>query len=245
MDPNQMAMYAAMQPQQQGPTFGQSMVTLGQMNAAQQGVNINQVMGSTFDPYMATYTFPPEKTGLVATLFPSDSTWHPLCNNDKLEIANHMFSIEGSNMDQASKNVAYAKVKDIVERAPEVKAMGVTYVLLIVCTILLLIAKLADSTLFMWVGFIAGGIALINYVYARFWARGAGVNQWTNFVSDFTSDRQSGMNKLGILKKYADEVRADKDRAASIEMRHSGYGGSSGTNAFAGAAIGSLVSRLF
>jgi hypothetical protein len=75
------------------------------------GVNTSVTM--SFAPVTGEYVFPEVKTGLVADLFPSDDTWHPLYNHDYKEIAGHLFSIEGMKVPVEQKHALVDKVRQV------------------------------------------------------------------------------------------------------------------------------------
>lgn len=197
---------------------------------------------------LSPYVWTEPKTGLLASVVPSDATWHPLFDHDYVEIANHMVDVLGSpNFDQQTKSTLLGRIKDVTIQSYEVRAMGYFYQLLIAGIVLGILALLLfgfnvmeyPKVIGVWM-VILGGI----YLYSTYWAKGAGESYWTTFISDFTSKRNAGLTPAKILESYGSDLNREKDRDA-MARANANHNQAGGMSPFVGAMAGSLIGNLF
>jgi hypothetical protein len=119
---------------------GNLFITTNSEKAAQvaAGVNFDKALRERGN-VAAPFEFPVEKTGIFATLFPSDSTYHPLYEHDYKEIAQNLFGIETMKISEPEKHVLIAKAKDIVIGSYYRGAMASFYNTLIIMAIIICI----------------------------------------------------------------------------------------------------------
>ncbi len=193
------------------------------------------------------YTFPEPKTGLVATVFPGENTWHSLYDHDYREIANHLFSIGSMNVDQNTKTALANKVKEVTIQSYEMSAMGMFYKIVIVSIIVLLILIFVQNSnpgkkmpLFE-VGIVGAILAVGALLYAKLFAKGAGESYWQQFSSDLNGKITTGRLPGDILKEYGADVERERDRAAMARVQRAGLTVAPAT----GALIGGLLGGMF
>lgn len=205
------------------------------------GMNTGKVLSFGFND--TSYSLPDPNEGLIATLFPSDETWHPLYDHDYKEIAGHLFSIEGiPNATPEQKHMLVGKVQSIVVESYHHGAMAHVYwciILLAICLFAQYYYKVDSFILsLMTYGFAIGAAGY--WLYATTWARGAGTNYWTTFMSDLTSRLNVGTLPSKILQDYGADAEREKDRAALARAAPA----STGSGSFLGAALGALAGTM-
>ncbi len=198
------------------------------------------------------YTWVEPKSGIISTVFPSESTWHPLYDHDYREIANDLFSISASkSLSDSQKQLLSQRVKDITIESYPRAAMGWFYKILIVCIIVLIIILYFGGSLSDYKGTLIGlgvGIGIILaviYIYAEYWARGSGEAYWQEFNSDLTGKLRSGIMPNVILESYGARVDRERDRVALASVRRASsgnIGSSSALGGFMGSMLGNLIS---
>lgn len=205
------------------------------------GYNTARTM-SAFQPgALAPYEFPEPKTGLAATIFPGESTWHSLYDHDYRELANHIFSIGTMEAPEQQKQYLMSRVKNVTIDSYEQGAMGNFYKTLIVGSIVLIILIYFESTYVLTVGFITAVIAGYFYLNATIWARGTGETYWQTFYSDLNSKLQLGKLPGKILEEYGANVERERDRLAMTRVQRSNNSaGSAAMGAFAGSLLGGM-----
>ena len=218
-------------------------VSTADTNVAQAAIGMNAAKTMSFMPGTSEYQFPAVKTGVFATLFPSDNTWHPLYDHNYKEIAGHLFSIEGMNVPPQQKQMYVEQVKDITIESYHVGAMAKVYWALIFVALLLFIKFFFGSTSPILHWMIAGALVIAGcyFIYAEIWAKGTGENYWSTFMSDMQAKLNSGSTPGSILKEYGADESREKDRIAMSNASR----GSSGSSSFLGAALGSMAFNAF
>jgi hypothetical protein len=202
---------------------------------------------SAFQPdALAPYEFPEPKTGLFATVFPGESTWHSLYDHDYREIANHIFSIGTMEANEQQKQYLMSRVKNVTIDSYEQGAMGNFYKTLIVGSILLIILVYFESSHVVVVGLITAGLAAYFYIYATVFAKGYGETYWQTFYGDLNSKLQLGKLPGKILEEYGANVERERDRLAMarVQRASNNSAGSAGSAAF-GAFAGGLLGGMF
>jgi hypothetical protein len=216
-------------------------VNLGDINTSNKGKTqtiISVVPASIED----SYCFTEPKTGILASVFPSENTWHSLYDHDYREIANHVFSIGTAQLPDSEKQRLLGRVRDVTIDSYVQGAMGWFYKILIVGVLVLIVMVYIDKTTgVVPVIFITGALAAAVYVYATVYAKGRGEAYWQEFSVDLNSRTRTGRLPGEILKDYGADVERERDRAAMSRVSNAGPSGS----AAAGALVGGLLSGLF
>ena len=208
------------------------------------GYKSSQAMSSFNAGTMGTYSFPEPKTGLLATIAPSESTWHPLYSHDYREIANHIFSINGlpeSSYSADQKQALNNQVKGVVIQSYKQAAMSRCYQIVIIGVLIMLYLLYINTTV-KYVLAATVVLAALAWVNAEYYAYGTGEAYWNEFSIDLNSKLQSGMLQGKILEEYANDVNKQLDRAAlASQSRGSGYRNTG--SSFSGAVVGSLLTN--
>lgn len=219
-------------------TSAAAMFAQNQQAAA--GIDTRKAM--SFDVSGGDYSLPDPQTGIIATLFPGDSTWHSLYDNDYKEVAGHLFSIEGMKTSSEQKHIMVSKVKDIVIESYHHGAMARVYWSIIILAFMLFAkfyykveSDLLDTAI-IGVAVLAAGL----WVYASTAAKGAGTSHWNTFMADLTSKLNTGKLPSMILQEYGADAERERDRAAIARARPA----STGSNSFLGAALGALAGTM-
>jgi len=88
------------------------------------GYNTQNALNALSGISVPEYSFQEPKTGITATIFPGENTWHSLYDHDYRELANHIFSIGSMKADQATKNSLTSRVKEVTIQSYEQASMG-------------------------------------------------------------------------------------------------------------------------
>ena len=208
------------------------------------GINAAQTMKSFNVGTMGQYSFPEPKTGILATIAPSESTLHPLFKHNYHEIANHIFSINGlDSYSQDQKQIMNNKVRDVVIQSYEQAAMAHVYQIVIIGTLLMIFLLYINVTI-KYVFGVTVVLAALSWVYAKYYARGTGESYWNEFSIDLNSKLQSGMLPNKILEEYKTDVNKQLDRAALSSQNRNPGSGYPTSGSFAGAAFGAVAANL-
>ncbi len=164
----------------------------------------------------SSYQFKEPKETFASVLFPSDETWHPLCNHTYKEITTHIVGIESMGGSNEDKKKLLDRVKEIVIESYPRRSKSVVYQGLLCVAIVILIQVLfgikGNTFLYYFYG-ISAFIIVANLMYANIWAQGAGESYWATYWSDFSSRAAAGTATNKILEQYTAEEERDKDRA--------------------------------
>lgn len=220
-----------------------ALVMSNDANTAQavSGVNSNKALSFEFND--SSYTLPEPQEGIIATLFPGDTTWHSLYAHDPKEIAGHLFSIEGmKNTSSEQKHMLVGRVKDIVVESYHHCAMAHTYWGLILLAFLLFAKFYYKVESDILTKIIIGTAVLTGalWIYAATSAKGAGVAYWNTFMADLSSRLSTGTLPSKILQDYGADIERERDRAALARAQPA----STGANSFLGAALGALAGNM-
>ncbi len=203
------------------------------------GYNADAALGSYNLNAMPPYTFPEVKTGLIATVFPSDSTWHPLYDHDYKELANHLFSIDTLQIPPEQKQALVNNVKSVTVESYRHGAMATMYKILIVGTLLVLFLLYVNSPYVIHAGACTAFLAFCAWVSAEYYAKGTGEAYWQTFSSDLNSRIRTGKLPGKILEEYGADLERERDRAALQRVNaRPNQGGSTMLGALVGSAVG-------
>lgn len=224
------------------------------------GYNTQNALNALSGISVPEYSFQEPKTGITATIFPGENTWHSLYDHDYRELANHIFSIGSMKADQATKNYLTSRVKEVTIQSYEQASMGWFYKILIVGVLVLIVmlyldsqnanmqvtvdgqtAKTPSKLPILEVGIVVGLLAAAAYLHATIWARGAGEAYWQDFSSDLNGKIMTGRLPGDILKEYGANAERERDRLAMARIQQSGVSGS----AASGALVGGLLAGMF
>lgn len=220
---------------------GEGAAMFAQNQQAQMGMNTGKALSFEFND--TSYSLPEPQEGIVATLFPGDTTWHSLYDHDPKEIAGHLFSIEGlKTASSEQKHIMVGRVKDIVVESYHHGAMAHTYWCIILLAFMLF-AKFYYGVESDLLNKVIIGTALLTgamWLYATTSARGAGTAYWNTFMADLNSKLSTGTLPSKILQDYGADIERERDRAALARARPA----STGSNSFLGAALGALAGTM-
>ena len=77
----------------------------------------------------------------IGPFFPTNSTYHPLLNHTRADIAQHFTAINSSEKyTDDQKRLYQAKIQQIVENGPYIKARPILAMIVTICTIIILVA---------------------------------------------------------------------------------------------------------
>jgi hypothetical protein len=182
----------------------------------------------------ANYSFKEPKTGFFATVFPSESTWHPLYDNNVLEVARHLASINDEKNDALENEIDDDKRKaiiraakyktnmleKIVKEAPIVHAKSRLIFSIVAFIIILIVIFWLYTTGVMSGLFALGAISIAAALPGYFLVKtlviapGDGENQWSDYSSRINSYRVSGDFTGAALAKLEESYLKDKANSA-------------------------------
>lgn len=171
--------------------------------------------GSNISP---GYLLPKPKTGLIATLFPSDNTWHPLFKHDYSEITENLVAIEAAELPDTQTRELQEQVAQTVKDSYVVRAKAGFYMSCILFVVILLIFAAYSTSTGKWFhkGLIAVGIGALlvaaSAIYINYVAKGKGESYWAEYSADLAAKMRSGQMLHEILKQYDEQNQRDMDR---------------------------------
>jgi len=208
------------------------------------GVRSNQL--NTFNSsLLGPYTFPKPKTGLIATIFPSENTVHPLFNHDYLEIATQIYAVmEAPNI--TNKQEVITEVRDVVVNSYVQSATARIYQILIVGTLLLIfLIYIGKNVTFVVIGTVV--LAALAWYDAEYNAPGRGTTYWNEFYTDFNT-KSNSFEKFKVLEMYSNDKNKQLDRETALAQSRSGYRNNGFGNAnvsLPSALLGSALTSAF
>lgn len=187
---------------------------------------------------LAEYSFPEPKTGIIAKVFPSESTWHNLYDHNYAEITQQLISADKAGLSNAKKRIG-----EVVTESYYVTAMGNLYKFLVAIAVISIIILLSGGSLLNWPKFyiISAIIAASLYGYAEIFAKGRGEAYWQEYQADVQSKAAVGMMPAQMLEVYRQDANKEKDRAALTASASRSSGLSTGLFAAAGSFFGTKV----
>ena len=108
-----------------GISLGGAYSKVSERELLAQGIDVDAVQSSAKAGISVGYQLTKPKTGLVATLFPSDANWHPLYNHNYAEITENMIALEATVTNKEKKEQKMEEVGRIVRRSYMVKTGSV------------------------------------------------------------------------------------------------------------------------
>jgi hypothetical protein len=219
--------------------IGKAFNTLADNQAAQSGIRSN-VFENNID---SEYEWIEPKSGIFATVFPSDNTYHPLYNHDYLEITQHLANTEKIK-DTNKRADVKKKIKEVVVNSYYMGYMKGFYMSLIIVAVIIVLWLLFKSNYLLYAAGIGVVAAGYSYMQAEVYGVGEGTNYWSTYMSDLTARLQN--NSLEKVERDYMEIRQkDADRIMmeriSSQRPVAPSVGTSFTAGLLGAVIGSRL----
>lgn len=186
-----------------------------------------------------------EPISQIGYIYPTDTTYHPLVYQSNYEIAQNLFTIQGSNLSPEDKNKYTNKVKKIVEKSTYVRSMGSVYFTFLILAIITLIAIMfgfANKTPFIIIAFIMLFYIGANFVYAQTMADGVGKTIWFDFINTYNSLNNSGKTAAAILQELKNDNVREEEHLRQMQYNSNNMRNkNTASNGFLGAFLGSLL----
>ena len=125
--------------------FSNALDKFAQNQQVQTGVSTEQAFAGLGGSFSRGYLLPEPKTGLIATVFPSDATWHPLFNHSYSEITENLVAIDSTNLDPSQKEDLQEKVGETVRQSYYVRARAGLIWAVVIALVICVIVWYTDS----------------------------------------------------------------------------------------------------
>lgn len=212
-------------------------------------------MSSAFLIDSGEYKLPEPNTGILATVFPTNTNWHTLYDHSYSEITNNFISIEGSANDDSTKKNLKKRVEQIVKKSYKVRYKSRLILSSLIFIIIIIIIAYSGMNSVKGVGVMSFGVRMFMYFIVGMSAisvigSGFMLNQsdktgsvyWNDYFTDLSSKIGQEHTLESISKIYNDNEQRDKDRKTKLEASRGRNNNRSGSSSFLGALAGSLIS---
>lgn len=176
------------------------------LSQAALGVNADVAMNSRINISSNTWRDPPLSS--IGNIWPSESTWHPLYEYDKLEVMEDLLGKDASQVE---------KVGAVIKQVPQMKGIKMLTTCIILCIIILIVALVVKSPMAYYVLAGMGVLTVLVAIYTFFIAPSAGESDWMALIQEYQGQRAAGSTDRDILEKYGKERELNKQLAAERE----------------------------
>ena len=163
------------------------------------------------------------KTGVLAMVLPSSSTWHYLYNNSRSEMTEALIAVDAdTSTDDATKLQRKQRVGEIVQESFVVSAMSKVYIAIIILVVLFVVRMMyyPESTALVTAMKITAAIGVLAFIYKMGWSEGAGQAYWTEYQQDLSGKLGVGGTLKSALETYErEEAALAKEAADRAAMR--------------------------
>jgi hypothetical protein len=198
-------------------SLGESLDSFSKNQQVASGVNTSKAFDGD-NTFSVGYFMPTPRSGIIASVFPSDANWHPLYNHNYSEITENLVAIESSNIDDDTKKHLKKQVGETVKMSYTVRAKSKFIVASVLFIVILLVVLAYSITTGNWgntaalVALGVGSLMLITSGIMVFLAKNKGSSYWSTYTADLNGKMGTGRMLHDILAIYEASEEREKDR---------------------------------